>query len=285
MKELLEKIAVFLEKKEKTADTRMFKEIQPQKEKVCFIDGGHADLLHSADFLFSFLRIIAITYENNKKQSIEKKECYLLVIRENEQYETWCAPSLLASETFSLYDDELAGKNQKVPIRTISGIMRRMLELQTAKENSSCVVLDGSLEGKNTREEKMLKSLGKNVFGLSKTSDEIAFHHSEKKAGYYLYKKNAFITYFVKLHKDAKKTFRFDSFTENVDAVLGSLKENSTDPTLLGYPFGLILADKFARITNKEKDMLLTKAKMQLGKKWKDLVLEDTHDILDKLSY
>ena len=58
--------------------------------------------------------------------------------------------------------------------------------------------------------------------------------------------------YVVKLNENSKKCFRVEGQIN--DEVLSLLVENSKDPTFIGYPYGLIEADKFARVSNEEKD-------------------------------
>ncbi|MBI5036646.1 hypothetical protein HZC09_04855 [Candidatus Micrarchaeota archaeon] len=56
----------------------------------------------------------------------------------------------------------------------------------------------------------------------------------------------------VKLHP-AGRTFRFEAFKENADAVpWRTLAENGKDPSFLGYPYALIDADRNARVTQNE---------------------------------
>lgn len=52
------------------------------------------------------------------------------------------------------------------------------------------------------------------------------------------------------------------------------------DPILLGYPYGLIDADKFARISNDETDYLKNIFLANYNKKSIDL-----HNLLDKIEY
>ena len=77
--------------------------------------------------------------------------------------------------------------------------------------------------------------------------------------------------YFIKLHKDSKHTFMFEVYKENeynLQNILSLLKQNSIDPVFLGYPYGLIEADKFARVTAQEKEYYQTIIITHLAKKW-----------------
>jgi len=89
---------------------------------------------------------------------------------------------------------------------------------------------------------------------------------------------------FAKFHPASKHVFRIDSFGD-VNQALGLLEQNSIDPVFLGYPYGLIDADKFARVSTPEakqlKLMLMTKG----GEKFRlYLASKDAHDILNIIS-
>jgi hypothetical protein len=65
------------------------------------------------------------------------------------------------------------------------------------------------------------------------------------------------------------------------------LKKQSNDLIFPGYPYGLIQADQFARMSNKEKDYFIMFYKTKAGKGWedieKDLSSLNSHDILDRI--
>ena len=88
-------------------------------------------------------------------------------------------------------------------------------------------------------------------------------------------------TSFVKLHPQAKHVFRFEGDEE----ILPLLIYNSNDALFLGYPYGLILIDKIARVSNQEKNSL--RMKFLLNKENKEiseyLRTADAHSILDNL--
>ena len=57
----------------------------------------------------------------------------------------------------------------------------------------------------------------------------------------------------------------FDSQLDFAERVISTLAFNSKDPVFLGYPFGLIYADKFARVSNQEREYLRTTLKSKLS--------------------
>ena len=88
-------------------------------------------------------------------------------------------------------------------------------------------------------------------------------------------------TYFVKLHEKAKHVFRFEGNPE----ILPHLMNNSRDALFLGYPYGLILADQLARVSNEEKNSL--RMNFLLRKENKEIMgylnATNAHEILDRM--
>ena len=96
--------------------------------------------------------------------------------------------------------------------------------------------------------------------------------------------------FFVKLQNKSKHIFRFEVFKENKfdkDELFSLLKQNSKDPVFIGYPYGLIDADRFARVSNRETEYLKTLIISKAGKGWEKLTKYfssvNAHDILDRI--
>jgi len=102
----------------------------------------------------------------------------------------------------------------------------------------------------------------------------------------------------VKLHKNSDYVFRFevlrDQLTKHnlgeVELIISSLAANSRDVGFPGYPYGLIDADKFARVSMTEKTAhefqfraTLSSHKVIWEKISKFIRSSDAHEILNKL--
>ena len=65
------------------------------------------------------------------------------------------------------------------------------------------------------------------------------------------------------------------------------MANNCNDSVFIGYPYGLIEADKNARVSNNEKNMLLTLFSAKFGKDWEKIKESlsnlDAHEILDSI--
>ena len=62
--------------------------------------------------------------------------------------------------------------------------------------------------------------------------------------------------FIAQLNKKAKVCFRIDSFREDSIKSFSLLTKISKDPSFLGYPYPLIIADKFARVSNEEARLI-----------------------------
>lgn len=101
----------------------------------------------------------------------------------------------------------------------------------------------------------------------------------------------------VRLHRDSKRIFRYEiqreQFAqlneEQINAILTQLVRNSSDLTFPGYPYGLVDADRFARVSFQEVDYYKALLLSQLSDvgKWEKLSrhvrAKDAHDVLNML--
>jgi hypothetical protein len=105
------------------------------------------------------------------------------------------------------------------------------------------------------------------------------------------------VIFVVKLHRMSKHVFRFevlrDQFKQlgqdGMNEILGQLAKNSQDVSFPGYPYGLIDADRFARVSNDEVEsyqaILLSEiSKMGNWPKFlRHISATDAHNILNML--
>ena len=99
---------------------------------------------------------------------------------------------------------------------------------------------------------------------------------------------NSIEIFITKLHKLSKYIFRFELYKSqnnkdsNVAEIFSLLALNSKDPVFFGYPYGLVDADKNARVSNNEKQYLKTifSSKVDLSKYETTL---NAHHVLDNI--
>ena len=219
----------------------------------------------------------------------------------------------------SSLDETIKQGTVRANISNVSNVIRKFSEIKTAiniidnLNNSDIIVLDGSLQCTFTKEKKYFEELymkaeEKNIIvcGLSKTTtlmtdrgNSIAnalnkfdidgkwFYHPVVDVKASNHKAEMA---FVKLHEKSKYIFRFEIYKEQkqfINNVLRIISNNCNDPVFMGYPYGLIEADKNARVSNNEKNMLLTLFSTKFGKDWEkikeSLSSIDAHEILDSV--
>jgi len=285
---------------EQILDDGNFQHIERAETKsIAFIDGGNAELLNGNTFCVQLIRTVCVIFAEGRKKT-EKNEFYLFSAITNN--DGLCFSSTVFTLTgeplidvkdldLSLDDKSIAQGLRAPTANSIGGIARRFAELALAarvQQEVDFVVLDGNLEQTYTNEEKYLDKLAANVSGLAKTStlfskqggNVAALLNRRQDAWQYNVDTT---TSFVKLHPQAKHVFML----QGNNKVASALVSHCNDPLFLGYPYGLIYVDKMARISNHEKNILLTKLKVKFRDEYKAiekyLNTASAHDLLDSI--
>jgi hypothetical protein len=195
--------------------------------------------------------------------------------------------------------------------------------VETEMVSDDVLVVDGTLQTTFTNEEKYLKKLFKEakknsvvVTGLSKTStlfttmslsllgsiNKLAEDYNISGKWYFpiaesFNEDHEVVLLFLKLNEISDRIFRFEVQREkfnsmkeiHLDEMMTLLSDNASDATFPGYPYGLIDADRFARVSYDEieyyRGMILSQIN-ELGK-WKKfsrhINASDAHSILNIL--
>ncbi|MBW2976762.1 DNA double-strand break repair nuclease NurA [Candidatus Woesearchaeota archaeon] len=219
----------------------------------------------------------------------------------------------------SSMDETIKQGIARVSISNMSNLIRRFSELKTALDimdlldSRDIIILDGSLQCTFTNEKKYFdelykKAIEKNIIicGLSKTTTLMTDKGNSIASalnkfnfkGRWLYSPVAEIKTsshkaemsFVKLHEKSGHIFRFEIYKEQKQClrdVISMIAENCKDPVFIGYPYALIEADRNARISDKEKGMMLMFFSAKFGKDWEKIKESlsniDAHEILDSI--
>lgn len=289
--------------------------LQESDKKIAFIDGGNSELLKSANFSLQLIRLYYVIYHKNKRINSKRTEFFVFVNTVKKENKIFYTANLFDNPlkidendfVFELYDETLSEGKHKVDISKIAETVRRFSEIKLAEiaaEKADIIIRDGSLQSSVTNEKKYFeslyeKALEKNVVicGFCKTNSLVTEKGCSlalllaklSPGGSWYYYPLADIThpdhkahlYFIKLHANSRHIFRFEVFKENnyeINEILSLLKNNSRDPVFLGYPYGLIEADKFARVSNQEKEYYKTIINSKIG--FED---KDAHNILDSI--
>lgn len=283
-----------------------FHNLEEKEGRISFIDGGNCEILSSLNFNLSFVRIVAVTYNNNKLEKTLKEEYYVLTTTKAQDKDIFYVTKILDLKFELIQEMELNAKDPDLSNGTTFGdilktvdIARKFLEVRLTKQlDTEYIVLDGNLKSDSKIIQEELKD--KKIFALSKTnrlftntgnSLTVELNQmSDKKKWYYYPLLQPFQTepdvIIAKLHESSKYIFKIEFLTGDYGELLNILSKNSKDPVFLGYPYGLIMVDKLARVTNNEKEYL--KIKLQSLIKNQDLITQhlntiNAHNILDNI--
>ncbi len=261
--------------------------IQPIDSTLSFIDGGNASLFSSALFDLSFIRIARVIYTKNKLTSIIKDEFFCLAIGEDNQpkdtFQVYLYPSKINTLPQSFFEPLTINTES---LTEIPNKIRRYAELSTCTLVDGPVILDGSLDADDQTEQTIINTLS-NTVALSKSSDKKQLLTLKQNGTWYAKITHQPIDFYAtKLHPNSRHVFRAD-IKGDPTFLLSALIPNSKDSVFLGYPFGLIQADKFARVSNQDSEYLRTKILSQSGDLAENLTTssQSAHSILDTISF
>ena len=270
---------------------------QADKSRATFVDGGNSSIIKTPAAELQRIRTAAVATENNKLAEAVQKEGYLLVKLELDDAGKIRCKAELKESTLELGSDDLSGiayetagtgENTSALVKFCE-TARRLAEMNAAqnavmRKRSKFIVLDGTLEAFNAAEMRAIRELmaaaaDKNIIigSVAKTCSlltdagkpllEAVEGVSGKNEGYIIVaeglseRHNATVAV-ARLNSSANYIFRIEAANKaELLQLIPALKEQSNDLAFPGYPYGLIMADRFARIS--EQDAELTKAKIR----------------------
>jgi hypothetical protein len=215
--------------------------------------------------------------------------------------------------SFNSTDKRISGGIQRPDLARVASIARRFTEWKMARtvvENElnrgDILVIDGSLQEAFQNEKKYTRKLyqsceskGVVLCGLSKTSrlftdSGVSLLGAIKQISNLINFGTWFIKigtqqkgliFVIKLHPNSEFVFRFEMLRkqlekmtcEELNNILSALVSNSSDMSMIGYPYGLIDADTYSRVKFNELSFYRDIIMSYLSKepKWKQ-VLEHT---------
>jgi len=261
-----------------------------------FADSGYNFVFSSAELKLIFFKTANVSITNKKTQSIFVDKYLLILSRTSEQKHNRYTIELFEVKENNNYDLELIKtesnlnfnetisnatnnlKNnesmQDIEISIIVDMIRRYLELNLIKNiihsssfsNDSLIILDGQIQPYYDFEKQIILDIFAKTNNFVGVSKKTQFNKLLSQSGYYDLNmnssalNNAYLSsvrsVIAKLHDLSKHNFRID-FNEKLN-VLQLLKtlHNSIDNYFIGYPYGLILADNIAKVSEQEKRLI-----------------------------
>ncbi|HLF54149.1 MAG TPA: DNA double-strand break repair nuclease NurA [Candidatus Nanoarchaeia archaeon] len=280
--------------------------------QIVFVDGGNGELLNGPNVSVQFVRLYASWYHLNARVKRELRERFVVVFAQQKGLDLSFEAKVfdldgneLSSVSFDAFDPAIALSGRRADPSSVAGHVRKLLELGFAEEivenlnPGDFLVRDGDLEPFGSAVEERMKFLSLvssrrkvAIIGLSKTStlctdsgNSALFVLSRfAPAGSWLYYAGGRVG-FVKLHPRSEYVFRCDILQADKQLLFSAvqlLAANSEDPSFLGYPYGLIEADKFARVSRDEAAQLGLRLAVQSRDAFKPLQHAlDAHGLLN----
>ena len=159
-------------------------------------------------------------------------------------------------------------------------IARALVERELQASAEGLVLADGSLAAQTPEEREACAALPENVLGVVKRSS-VARRGASAESVVARFPDPVFAhplegAWYCRLHPLAERIVRVEGALtpERFDALLLA----SSDVAVPGYPYALVLADRFARVSNREARALTLEAAARFG-----LELRELHDVLDSL--
>ena len=268
-------------------DDKNFRSIEPKDSRVAFIDGGNAEILSATNFSLSFVRVYACVFDRGGKIFSRKKEFYVLTRTEFENdiiYKTDIFSDWIAFPDFNSNDPTIKEGVFLPDASKIAGIVRSFAEWKMASELASktndvdLIVMDGTLQTSITGESDVAETAFRNAIknnilftALAKTSSLLTNTGNDllsvlKRRGSdkWLYHPIVEIDSTshlaemcaIKLHEHSNHAFRFEILKDQkarLSEAVSMLASNSNDYRFPGYPYGLVDADRFARVSERER--------------------------------
>lgn len=283
-----------------------------------YLDGGQQIIFTSSSFLIGVVRVAVSAWEGKTRAAVVRKEFFALITPGKTRYEI--SFFNMDGEGDKPFKDEFftgaaCFKVASYEPEEIFGIIRRNAELALAQEQcakAGLLCLDGSLRTFHPSETRLMEKLQQTcsdkktyLAGLQKTTGIMTESGETLQALAHLAPKNPWMSsklckhsiathlasiHAAKLHSNARHVFVIDLMDDSTaQMVLDELCSNACDPVFLGYPYGLVDADRLARVEGAEKEHYRLKIRKLLGEYNKYLHVEtaskDAHDILDSMHY
>ncbi len=268
---------------------------------VFFIDGGQATLFETPEMLIGVIRIAVIKQNGNRTALVERQQNYVVIHTSFEESGLCYEAMIVGGQSFKINPNESALKDGVVraSFSKVLDVLRKKAELDKAAEHlgESLVVLDGELDAKAELEKESLSKLKGKIVGVVKSQSQITntgaslysalLDMAPESSWWYwpvMESKNA-DWIIAKLSSESYQPYRIEMLPKaNKEEILAILRTCSQDLSLPGYPYGLLVADQHARVSEQEAALLKTMLVSELSKETKLLKDSfDTHEMLNRI--
>lgn len=267
-----------------------FSDISPCANDFTYIDGGQNVLYVSPSLAIQFIRIACV-----KQKDVTLHEYIVLCHLRDSKYNVEYLPithHITLPSFFVLQSDSYVTQSS-LPITRVLGLSRRLAEIHIANSISDSVI-DGSLQTFHP-----LETIKSHVVGVSKTISYVTTSGRTLTYALSSYRKGSWVAIglleqqysvgFCSLHSKSQHVVKVETYLE-LQEIVNKLASDATDPTSLGYPYGLVKADMLARISETEREYWKTKLFMQfdsLTQEQLSMMAQsiDFHTVLDSMRF
>ncbi len=284
--------------------------------KIAFVDGGNSSIIKTPAAELQRIRTAAVVISGKKLTEVVQKEGYLLAKLQPDSSGKLHFNAKLTDSTLEISNSYIEGiSSRDNELTKFCEAARRIAEIKAAesavkKLDGGFAVLDGTLEAFTENEKKALEKLfaaaaDKNVTigSVAKTCSLITNNGeplisaadgiSEGKDGYIIIaegicERHRAAVAVAKLNSSSHYLFGIEAATaEDLKKLLPELKRQSNDVAFPGYPYGMLMADRFARISDNDAEIAKSKIAATANAEMKELLRQekalDAHDVLDEM--
>jgi hypothetical protein len=295
-----------------------FRAVKAISGDAIFVDGGNTELVESPTDSIQFIRTAAVKFSGKERKWMRKSEFYARTTTEISGNDAIYSTRIETPDGKAIAEIKVStasvSEGGRIQASRMGGIARRVLELAMAKEAAEkekdiVIVLDGTLEAVFPGEERYLQLLydaaEKNeniVVAVAKTNTVLATNgklfaellekNSPDEA--WRYPQVAEITNekhkaeleFVKLHEKSRHIFRMEIYkkqAKEAEKAIRVIAMTANDVTFPGYPYGLMIADRIARVSEIDSEYLMAKNIESEKKFGSGIRALNAHEILDSM--
>lgn len=301
-----------------------FQELQAKPGVLCAVDGGNCEIISTPSFSLSLLRVFAVVFNGEKRTQSETHDflCFVknavrngrvsLETRLDALGETQLTlPASVLS--FDASDSSIARQGYRASPSAMAGVLRSFLEWMLAEKklrslDEGVVVKDGTLQTSFSGEAQFARKAfdaarasDVKLCALAKTSSLLTSSgmplveaiNRMAPAGAWFYfpivqnehPDHQADIFACKLHAQSKHAFRFELLRgQELGCALENLAFQARDAYFLGYPYALVVADAFARVSQGEAALARALVEAKLGVSFEDVLKSeraiDAHDWL-----
>lgn len=266
---------------------------------LSFVDGGNAEIIRAPHLSVHFIRTYAAVYLGMQRVSRQTREAFAIIHLKQKGDKLAYAVELLGAELdipeIEINDPTLSTGEQVSP-HAVADVVRHCLEWQLIElQDAGCVIRDGALDECPQDRYRKVKDSTVMQIGVSKTTTALTdtgvsapfFLSQQGREGAWVYDpkhdKSPFIG-FALLHPLSKRVFRIDVKNGTLPEAANILAPYCADASFVGYPYGLVDADRMAVITMQEQQYLRQLFLAKSGKLFEELEqAADAHDVLNRM--